>query len=64
MAWIGERDWLECVEVCLEKGWQVWELDPEQVMREYARNERGAVQTALDLGAWPPDTSPPPPSAC
>ena len=49
LAWMDKRDWLECVELCLEKGYRVWQSDPEQVTRQYARNERGVVQTALPL---------------
>ena len=53
LAWMGKRDWLECVEACVERGWRVWQADPEQIMRVYARNERGAVQTAMDLPGVP-----------
>ena len=48
-AWMEKRDWLECVDICLQKGWQVRQSDPEQIMRQYARNDQGVVQTAMDL---------------
>ena len=61
LAWTEGRDWLECVEVCLGRGWQVRQLDPDAALlaREQARNRRNAVQTALDLGL--PNTSAPRP---
>lgn len=56
LAWMEGRDWLWCAGKCEEKGWRVWQSDPEAITRQRDRNTRGVVQTALDLGL--PTTSP------
>ena len=58
LAWMDGRDWLECAQVCVDKGWTVSQVDPERaaasIDQQRARNSRGEVQLGLDLS--PPTT--------
>jgi hypothetical protein len=51
--WMLGRLWLECAQMCLDRGWQVWHVDTEKqrlLDQEKARHARGSVQMGMDLG--------------
>jgi hypothetical protein len=51
MAWMQGRLWLECAQLCVDRGWRVWCSEEEQkrLRQEEARNARGSVQLGMDL---------------
>jgi hypothetical protein len=50
--WMLGRLWLECAQMCLDRGWRVWHVDTEKqrlVEQEKARHARGSVQMGMEF---------------